>query len=645
MDADFALALRLQLEEDKKLQETRKANSSSPASGNEVILVGQKGPGQNVLGPRNCDKSNKLNSNSMSSRPLSIVDDEWELIDPVPNIIDLFLQFNDAYFDGLLAGVEVKWSARMTLCAGLCRYEGRGGLCSIRLSQPLLKLRPRRDLVQTLLHEMIHAVLFVTHNNKDHDAHGPEFLKHMHRINKQTGTNITVYHNFHDEVNNYRQHWWRCDGPCQKRPPFYGIVRRSMNRAPSKNDTWWAEHMRTCGGKYTKIKEPEDYGKKTGKRKLGQDAVGVSNGEKCVKLAGDEGKSVISFPGKGKTLGGGGNEKISKWFKPVNVDGHKESNKTIKESLIKGDSKTMHDGKKQIESESKFGKKEPTAANGHIVGGTVHSSVTDGRAAWIEQLVKKQQIAIERRKKFTNINAGNDQRSINQKANSKAKLKDRNRISNIEDHMNRRTVGRNDNAYQTSASAPIRNGTLNYNDNINRYRTDVSNNESESSYQDIPYSIPSSSSSCDPLHSSSSFVSSSSSSFTSSSSLTASSLPSSSSCFLLSSSSSLSSATAPSSSLPPPPPKNGFKIMSRSISDCPTSQDSTIGASRNKDKDPGGNAINNSNRSKQTTIILDDSSNSNNDVTEELVDCPVCPQKISVHLINIHLDECLSMGS
>ena len=36
-------------------------------------------------------------------------------------------------------------------CAGLCCYEGRGGLCSIRLSAPLLKLRPRKDLVQTLL--------------------------------------------------------------------------------------------------------------------------------------------------------------------------------------------------------------------------------------------------------------------------------------------------------------------------------------------------------------------------------------------------------------------------------------------------------------------------------------------------------------
>jgi hypothetical protein len=34
------------------------------------------------------------------------------------------------------------------------------------ISIPLLKLRPRKDLVETLLHEMIHAYLFVTDNNK-----------------------------------------------------------------------------------------------------------------------------------------------------------------------------------------------------------------------------------------------------------------------------------------------------------------------------------------------------------------------------------------------------------------------------------------------------------------------------------------------
>ena len=152
---------------------------------------------------------------------------------------------------------QVKWSPRMTVCAGLCSYQGRGGLCSIRLSVPLLKLRPRKDFVETLLHEMIHAYLFVTDGNDDHDGHGPAFHEHMFRINKEAGTNISVYHNFHDEVALYKTHWWKCDGPCQNRKPFYGMVKRSMNRAPGPNDRWWAEHQSMCGGTFIKVKEPE----------------------------------------------------------------------------------------------------------------------------------------------------------------------------------------------------------------------------------------------------------------------------------------------------------------------------------------------------------------------------------------------------
>ena len=161
---------------------------------------------------------------AVAKKPLSVIDPSWELIDPVPDIRELFMQFNDAYFDGKVASVEVKWSPRMTTCAGICRYQGRGGLCSIGLSTPLLKLRPRSDLVNTLLHEMIHALLFVTNNNRDRDGHGEEFHKHMYRINKASGSKITVYHTFHDEVNLYRTHWWKCDGPCAKRHPFYGVV-------------------------------------------------------------------------------------------------------------------------------------------------------------------------------------------------------------------------------------------------------------------------------------------------------------------------------------------------------------------------------------------------------------------------------------
>ncbi|TEA40951.1 hypothetical protein DBR06_SOUSAS20710005 [Sousa chinensis] len=245
-----------------------------------------------------------------AQEPLSLVDASWELVDPTPDIQALFMLFNDRFFWGHLEAVEVKWSMRMTLCAGICSYEGRGGMCSIRLSEPLLKLRPRKDLVETLLHEMIHAYLFVTNNDKDREGHGPEFCKHMHRINRLTGANITVYHTFHSEVDEYRRHWWRCDGPCQHKKPYYGYVKRATNRAPSAHDSWWAEHQKTCGGTYIKIKEPESYSKQgKGKTKPGEQP--VSEAENKGKPNRGETQLLIPFSGKGYVLGGTSNSPSS----------------------------------------------------------------------------------------------------------------------------------------------------------------------------------------------------------------------------------------------------------------------------------------------------------------------------------------------
>ena len=35
-----------------------------------------------------------------------------------------------------------------------------------------------------------------------------------------------------------------------------------MNRAPGPNDNWWSAHSASCGGKFTKVKEPENYRQK-----------------------------------------------------------------------------------------------------------------------------------------------------------------------------------------------------------------------------------------------------------------------------------------------------------------------------------------------------------------------------------------------
>lgn len=40
-----------------------------------------------------------------------------------------------------------------------------------------------------------------------------------------------------------------------------------MNRAPAPRDTWWDDHKRKCGGEFTKVKEPENYGKRKSKKK------------------------------------------------------------------------------------------------------------------------------------------------------------------------------------------------------------------------------------------------------------------------------------------------------------------------------------------------------------------------------------------
>ncbi|CAO3587308.1 unnamed protein product [Absidia cylindrospora] len=201
------------------------------------------------------DKQNQVASPS-SSVSTSTACDVTDEFDPNPDLHGLFLAFNDLYFSGKLSMVEVKWSKRMTLCAGTCRYQSAAGLCTVTLSEALLKFRPKSDMIDTLLHEMIHALLFVTKRFDNHESHGPEFLREADRINKLAGTNITVYHTFHDEVKHYKTHVWKCNGPCQHRAPYFGKVSRSMNRPPQKADRWFADHQSSCGGTFEKISSP-----------------------------------------------------------------------------------------------------------------------------------------------------------------------------------------------------------------------------------------------------------------------------------------------------------------------------------------------------------------------------------------------------
>jgi hypothetical protein len=56
-----------------------------------------------------------------------------------------------------------------------------------------LQFRPVKDLKETLLHEMIHAALFLG-NVRDDGDHGPKFRALMNRINNATCADSQVLH-------------------------------------------------------------------------------------------------------------------------------------------------------------------------------------------------------------------------------------------------------------------------------------------------------------------------------------------------------------------------------------------------------------------------------------------------------------------
>lgn len=352
MDADTILALQLQQEELEALERATlsgddgvSSTSGTRVAGDCEIIVlddnfeqphGNVGSSAVVKKPDAADKKPrkphvpgewKLPAAASSSLGLHLpghgaASSAAELADPTPDVHAMFLDFNARFFHGRLDCVELRWSKRMTLCAGLCVYEGKGGLCSVRLSHPLLSMRPRRDLVDTLLHEMIHAWEFLTRRLMDHDGHGPEFLRIAKEINTVAGTNITVYHNFHDEVEAHRRHWWRCEGPCMSKPPHFGYVKRAMNRAPSEKDWWWPDHKATCGGAYVKVKEPSAEEVKAEKdrraraRKEQQQAAAGSKRPRPALMSGSAATSSSSQSSTANDKQSSKDRKIDAFFKP-----------------------------------------------------------------------------------------------------------------------------------------------------------------------------------------------------------------------------------------------------------------------------------------------------------------------------------------
>ena len=129
------------------------------------------------------------------------IDDLLAEANPFVDIHELFLQFSILYFRSLLLPrVEVSWSPRLTLCAGICeliRDPANGNKYTrirLKLSEPLLKYRPRSDVVNTLLHEAVHAYFFITTSwrhsrGDDGTGHGAGFLLLADAINNHQMNN------------------------------------------------------------------------------------------------------------------------------------------------------------------------------------------------------------------------------------------------------------------------------------------------------------------------------------------------------------------------------------------------------------------------------------------------------------------------
>ena len=112
-DADFALALRLQEEEDRRAG-VSSASSGLSAGGGTVGAWGQLGA---TGGGPALSRGSRRGSSPAGSLPpagTSLVDEAYELTDPTPDIYRLFRDFDKHFFWGKLGGVELKWSPRMT---------------------------------------------------------------------------------------------------------------------------------------------------------------------------------------------------------------------------------------------------------------------------------------------------------------------------------------------------------------------------------------------------------------------------------------------------------------------------------------------------------------------------------------------------
>ncbi|KAK1282779.1 hypothetical protein QJS10_CPB22g01164 [Acorus calamus] len=118
-----------------------------------------------------------------------------------------------------------------------CRYPPKYDP-AILLSESDFKFRPSENLKNILLHEMIHAYLFMKHGITDRNKHDLLFETLMDGINSNflidqerpiAGYNIIFRHLLNQDVERNRDNHWICE-LCGD------LIKRGVNREPSAND-------------------------------------------------------------------------------------------------------------------------------------------------------------------------------------------------------------------------------------------------------------------------------------------------------------------------------------------------------------------------------------------------------------------------
>eukprot|EP01084_Bolivina_argentea_P190511 327359_1 len=185
---------------------------------------------------------NRLQTNSK----INLLTD-YQLINP--NIHHLFNKYNYSFFDNKLHSVQLKWNYREKFNAGYCKYNTNTNICVIELSALLLQYRNTKEVIETLIHEMIHSYLYIKQLNHDRTSHGCRFLSIMNVINylcinKNNNLNISVRHGYTNEIEMNKSHKWKCNGICSR------IIYRPICRPPGKHEIWWNKHQIECGGIY-----------------------------------------------------------------------------------------------------------------------------------------------------------------------------------------------------------------------------------------------------------------------------------------------------------------------------------------------------------------------------------------------------------